>query len=63
MKAMVWRRLGPPEVLQLEELPSPRPKAGEVLVAMRAAAVNFPDTLILQGKYQLKPELPFTPGW
>ena len=63
MKAMVCRRLGLPEVLQLEELPSPQPKAGQVLVAMRAASVNFPDALILQGRYQVKPELPFTPGY
>jgi len=63
MKAMICRRLGPPEVLQFEDIPSPAPLAGEVLVSMRAAAVNFPDVLILQGRYQLKPELPFTPGW
>lgn len=63
MKAMVCHRLGPPEVLAFEDRPTPVPARGEVLVSMRAAAVNFPDVLILQGKYQLKPEPPFTPGW
>jgi NADPH2:quinone reductase len=46
----------------VEELPSPRPGAGEVVVSMKAASVNFPDVLIIQNKYQFKPPLPFSPG-
>lgn len=61
-KAVVCRELGPPERLRLEEVAS-RPLApGEVRVAIRAAGINFPDILMAAGEYQLKPELPFTPG-
>jgi NADPH2:quinone reductase len=62
MKAIVCKAWGGPETLALEELPSPRPGVGEVVIAVRAAGVNFPDLLIIQNKYQLKPPLPFTPG-
>jgi NADPH2:quinone reductase len=62
MKAIVCKAWGGPEALTLEELPSPRPGAGEVLIEVKAAGVNFPDLLIIQNKYQLKPPLPFTPG-
>ena len=62
MKAVVCRQFGPPESLVVEELPSPRPGAGEVVVSMKAASVNFPDVLIIQNKYQFKPPLPFSPG-
>lgn len=61
-KAVVCRELGPPESLRLESFAS-RPLAeGEVRVAIRAAGINFPDILMAAGEYQLKPELPFTPG-
>jgi len=50
------------EALQWKELPTPEPKAGEVRVAIRAASLNFPDLLIVQNKYQMKPALPFVPG-
>jgi NADPH2:quinone reductase len=61
-KAVVCRELGPPERLRLETF-APRPlAAGEVRVAIRAAGINFPDILMSAGDYQLKPELPFTPG-
>ena len=50
------------EALAWTELPDPAPKAGEVLVAIRAASLNFPDLLIVQNKYQIKPPLPFVPG-
>jgi len=50
------------EALTWKELPTPEPKAGEVRVAIRAASLNFPDLLIVQNKYQLKPPLPFVPG-
>ena len=62
MKAMLLRRYGPPESLQLEELPALEAGPGEVVVAVHAAAVNFPDTLIIEDRYQIKPELPFSPG-
>jgi len=51
-----------PEALAWKELPTPEPKAGEVRVAIRAASLNFPDLLIVQNKYQMKPPLPFVPG-
>ncbi|CAN5903244.1 NADPH:quinone oxidoreductase family protein [soil metagenome] len=50
------------EALTWKELPTPSPKAGEVLIAIRAASLNFPDILIVQNKYQMKPPLPFVPG-
>jgi NADPH2:quinone reductase len=62
MKAVLCKRYGPPESLTFEELPSPRPGPGEVVVAVKAASINFPDVLIIQNKYQVKPPLPFSPG-
>jgi NADPH2:quinone reductase len=62
MKAIVCKAWGPPETLKVQELPAPQPKSGEVMVDIMAAGVNFPDVLIIQNKYQVKPELPFTPG-
>jgi len=62
VKAVLCRQYGPPDSLVVEELPSPRPGAGEVVVAVKAASVNFPDVLIIQNKYQFKPPLPFSPG-
>jgi len=62
MKAVVCREWGPPESLVVEEVASPVPAAGEVLIDVHAAGVNFPDSLIIQKKYQVQPELPFTPG-
>ena len=50
------------EALQWKELPTPEPKAGQVRVAIKAASLNFPDLLIVQNKYQMKPPLPFVPG-
>ncbi len=50
------------EALQWREVPTPEPKAGEVRVAIKAASLNFPDLLIVQNKYQMKPPLPFVPG-
>ena len=50
------------EALQWKELPTPVPKAGEVLIAIKAASLNFPDLLTVQDKYQFKPPLPFVPG-
>ena len=62
MKAVLCKRHGPPETLTFEELPSPQPGPGEVVISVRAASVNFPDVLIIQNKYQVKPPLPFCPG-
>lgn len=50
------------EALQWKELPTPQPEAGEVLVEIKAASLNFPDLLIVENKYQVKPPLPFVPG-
>jgi NADPH2:quinone reductase len=62
MKAVLCKAYGPPESLVIEELPSPKAGPGEVVVAVKAASVNFPDVLIIQNKYQFKPPLPFSPG-
>lgn len=62
MKALVCNELGPTDNLTLEERPTPVPGKGEILVDVKAAGVNFPDVLTVQGKYQFKPELPFVPG-
>jgi NADPH2:quinone reductase len=61
-KAVVCRELGPPERLRLETFASPPLEPGQVRVAIHAAGINFPDILMAAGEYQLKPELPFTPG-
>jgi NADPH:quinone reductase len=60
--AIVCRELGPPEALRLETFASRSLAEGEVRVAVRAAGINFPDILMVAGEYQLKPDLPFTPG-
>src|SRR5947209_5226297 len=62
MKAILCKRYGPPESLVFEDVPAPSPKAGEVVVSVKAASVNFPDVLIIENKYQVKPPLPFSPG-
>jgi NADPH2:quinone reductase len=62
VKAVLCKAYGPPESLVVEEIESPSPGAGEVVISVRAASVNFPDVLIIQNKYQFKPSLPFSPG-
>lgn len=62
MRAVLCKELGPPEKLVVEEVPSLKPGKGQVVVSVKAAGVNFPDILIIQGKYQFKPEPPFSPG-
>jgi NADPH:quinone reductase len=62
MKALVCRAYGPIDSLVLEEVPDPKPGSGEVLVSVRACGINFPDLLVVQGKYQFKPTPPFSPG-
>lgn len=62
MRALLSHEPGGPETLRLDELPDPQPGSGEILVRVRAAAINFPDVLIIEDKYQLKPPRPFAPG-
>jgi NADPH2:quinone reductase len=62
MKAVLCKAFGPAETLVLEEIASPEAKKNEVLLEVHAAGVNFPDTLIIEGKYQFKPPFPFSPG-
>ena len=62
MKAVLCKAFGPAETLVLEEIASPEAKKTEVLLQVHAAGVNFPDTLIIEGKYQFKPPFPFSPG-
>ena len=62
MKAVVCEAFGPYKNHQVKEIDAPKIKKGHVRVKVRAAGVNFPDILIVEGKYQLKPPFPFTPG-
>ncbi|MGO9127671.1 MAG: NADPH:quinone reductase [Terriglobales bacterium] len=62
MKAIVVREFGGPEVLKLEDVPTPRPAAGQVLVRIHAVGVNPYDTYMRNGVYAVKPPLPYTPG-
>jgi NADPH:quinone reductase len=62
MKALLCTHYGPPEEMELRELPSPTPGKNQVLIDVKACGVNFPDVLMLADKYQFKPALPFPPG-
>lgn len=62
MKAVLCKAFGPAETLVVEELSSPEIKKNEVLLDVHAVGINFPDTLIIEGKYQFKPPFPFSPG-
>lgn len=62
VRAVICKELGPPEVLVVEELPEPEVGKGQVRIGVKAAGVNFPDTLLIQGKYQFKPSGAFSPG-
>ena len=62
MKALLSREPGGPETLALEEVPDPQPGRGQLLVQVRACAINYPDVLIIEDKYQFKPPRPFAPG-
>jgi NADPH:quinone reductase-like Zn-dependent oxidoreductase len=62
MKALLSKAPGGPETLSLEELPDPVAAKGQVLVAVKACSINFPDVLIIEDKYQFKPARPFAPG-
>ena len=62
MRAILCKELGPANTLVIDDIPSPEPGKGQVKVRVKAAGLNFPDTLIIEGKYRIKPELPFSPG-
>ena len=62
MRAILCKELGPADKLVIDDIPSPEAGKGQVKVKVKAAGLNFPDTLIIEGKYQIKPELPFSPG-
>ena len=62
MKAIIFDKLGGPEVMHLGDLPKPEAKPGTVLIKVRAAGINFADTLFRQGQYVMEPKLPDTPG-
>ncbi|MFC3050874.1 NADPH:quinone oxidoreductase family protein [Kordiimonas pumila] len=62
MKAVLCRELGMADKLTVETIDAPKLGKGEVLIEVKAAGLNFPDVLIIQGKYQFKPDMPFTPG-
>ena len=62
MKAWIVKEWCEPHGMKFEELPDPQPGPGEVRVKVEAAALNFLDTLMIQGRYQVKPPFPFTPG-
>src|SRR5213080_1407632 len=62
MKAVLCKAFGPPESLAIEEVDPLKPGKGQVVISVKACGVNFPDTLIIQGKYQSKPPFPFIPG-
>jgi NADPH:quinone reductase-like Zn-dependent oxidoreductase/acyl dehydratase len=62
MKALLCTEFGPAEMLTFQEMNAPEPKENEVLIKVAACSANFPDTLIIENKYQFKPELPFSPG-
>ncbi len=62
MRAILCKELGPADKLVIEDVASPEPGKGQVKIKVKAAGLNFPDTLIIEGKYQIKPELPFSPG-
>ena len=62
MNAVLCKAYGPPDSLVVEDVPSPVAGPGEVVVSVKTASVNFPDVLIIQNKYQMKPPLPFSPG-
>jgi NADPH:quinone reductase-like Zn-dependent oxidoreductase len=62
VKALLSHAPGGPETLRLEEIAEPQPGPGELLVRVRACSINYPDVLIIEDKYQLKPPRPFAPG-
>lgn len=62
MKAVLCRAYGPPESLVIEDIPEPSCGPGQARIAVEAVGINFPDCLMIEGKYQFKPDFPFSPG-
>src|SRR5688500_2726897 len=62
MRALLCTEFGPPDRLAIHDIPALAPGPGEVVVSVKAASVNFPDVLVIENKYQVKPPLPFSPG-
>ena len=62
MKALLSKTVGGPETLEMSELPDPVAGPGQLLVAVKACSINYPDVLIIEDKYQFKPPRPFAPG-
>src|SRR5260221_11930497 len=62
MRAVLCKEWGPPDALVVEDIPSPKPGKGQLLVSVKASGVNFPDVFLIQNKDQFKPEQPFSPG-
>ena len=62
MKALISRQAGGPETLEFGDLPDREPGEGEILIDVKACSINFPDTLIIEDKYQVKPPRPFALG-
>src|SRR3989337_1363578 len=62
MKALLSTAPGGPDTLQLSDLPEPTAGPGQLLIRVRAAAINYPDVLIIEDKYQMRPPRPFAPG-
>ncbi|GMR17609.1 MAG: NADPH:quinone oxidoreductase family protein [Gammaproteobacteria bacterium] len=62
MKAVLCKNYGPPDSLVIDDIPAPQPADHEVAISVRACGVNFPDVLMIAGKYQTRPPMPFVPG-
>ncbi|HZU71928.1 MAG TPA: NADPH:quinone oxidoreductase family protein [Acidimicrobiales bacterium] len=62
MRALLCKQFGPPESLVLEDVADPKPGRGQLVIDVEACAVNFPDVLMIEDKYQFKPPMPFSPG-
>src|SRR5947209_1730263 len=62
MKAVLCKEFGPVDTLVIEDIPSLKADPGKVVISVKACGINFPDGLIVEGKYQTKPPLPFSPG-
>ncbi|MFM1593925.1 MAG: alcohol dehydrogenase catalytic domain-containing protein, partial [Woeseiaceae bacterium] len=62
MRALICKKYAPPSELSLEQMKDPIPTKSQLLVGVKAAGINFPDVLAIEGKYQVKTEPPFVPG-
>ena len=62
MRAVLSKTPGGPDTLVVEDILDPTPRAGEVVIEVKAVGINYPDTLIIEDKYQFRPERPFSPG-